>query len=202
MGQTTRQILRLVAGVALVSAAASSSARAAYTVIFEQVGSDVVATGSGSIDLTGLEPFGAGPSESSEIYPSLGVEIVSGNGVGVGIYTGISGPTSFGSGGFFSTFTQTGDDAVGINASSDELLVTGGYASGAPLSGTATFANETFATLGLTPGTYVYTWGGGVDSYTVKISSVPELSSWAMMVLGFAGLAFTGWRAGRKTASI
>ena len=32
-------------------------------------------------------------------------------------------------------------------------------------------------------------------------SSVPELSTWAMMGLGFAGLAFAGYRARRPAAA-
>ena len=32
--------------------------------------------------------------------------------------------------------------------------------------------------------------------------AVPELSSWAMMVIGFAGLSLAGWRARRSGAAI
>jgi hypothetical protein len=31
------------------------------------------------------------------------------------------------------------------------------------------------------------------------LSSVPEPSTWAMMLLGFAGLGFAGYRASRRT---
>jgi PEP-CTERM motif len=31
--------------------------------------------------------------------------------------------------------------------------------------------------------------------------AVPEPSTWAMMLLGFAGLGFLGWRGSRKTAA-
>jgi hypothetical protein len=78
-----------------------------------------------------------------------------------------------------------GDVAVGF-----------GYQSGAALSGSATYDNATFASLGLMPGSYVYTWGSGAnaDSLTINIEAVPELSTWAMMALGFAGLGFVGRR--------
>jgi hypothetical protein len=36
---------------------------------------------------------------------------------------------------------------------------------------------------------------------TIKTSGVPEPSTWAMMLLGFAGLGFAGWRASRRTAA-
>ena len=39
----------------------------------------------------------------------------------------------------------------------------------------------------------------GVDN--ISLSAVPELSTWAMMGLGFAGLAFAGYRS-RKAVSV
>jgi hypothetical protein len=36
---------------------------------------------------------------------------------------------------------------------------------------------------------------------TIKTSSVPEPSTWAMMLLGFAGLGYTRWRASRRTVA-
>jgi hypothetical protein len=47
----------------------------------------------------------------------------------------------------------------------------------------------------------------GVDPFPfdsalqMQIDVVPEPSTWAMMLLGFAGLGFAGWRASRTTAS-
>jgi hypothetical protein len=53
------------------------------------------------------------------------------------------------------------------------LLVPQGYASGAALSDSMTFNNATFASLGVTPGTYVWTWGtGGNQNFTLQIGSV------------------------------
>jgi hypothetical protein len=34
------------------------------------------------------------------------------------------------------------------------------------------------------------------------IASVPEPSTWAMMLVGFAGLGFAGYRASRRTAAL
>jgi hypothetical protein len=40
-------------------------------------------------------------------------------------------------------------------------------------------------------------------SYTESVTeSVPEPSTWAMMLLGFGGLGFAGWRAKRKSAAL
>ncbi len=45
--------------------------------------------------------------------------------------------------------------------------------------------------------------GSDVTIYaTLTTVAVPEPSTWAMMVLGFAGLSFAGYRTSRKTASI
>jgi hypothetical protein len=53
------------------------------------------------------------------------------------------------------------------------LLVPQGYASGAALSDSMTFNNATFASLGVTPGTYVWTWGDGANqNFTLQIGSV------------------------------
>ena len=42
--------------------------------------------------------------------------------------------------------------------------------------------------------------GPGGDDLSVTI--VPEPSTWAMMMLGFAGLGFAGYRKARKTVAI
>jgi hypothetical protein len=48
----------------------------------------------------------------------------------------------------------------------------------------------------LTPFGSVALNGNGIEN----VSAVPEPSTWAMMLLGFAGLGFAGYRASRKTA--
>jgi len=67
-----------------------------------------------------------------------------------------------------------------------------GYVSGNPLSDTSTYNNATFASLGVTPGTYVWTWGTGThaDSFTLQIgpAAVPEPASLTVLALGLAGL--------------
>jgi hypothetical protein len=36
---------------------------------------------------------------------------------------------------------------------------------------------------------------------TIPGEATPELSTWAMMLLGFAGLGFAGWRASRRSVA-
>jgi PEP-CTERM motif len=76
-----------------------------------------------------------------------------------------------------------------------------GYVSGSSLgTSTDTWDHATFASLGVTPGIYEWTWGSGANqNFTLAV--VPEPSTWAMMLLGFGGLAFAGYRS-RKTVPI
>jgi VPDSG-CTERM motif len=161
-------------GIAVTSLFFVRSAQA-YTVTLEEVGTNVVASGSGAIDLTGLSliapNFG---NVTAGIAPSDGaINVAHGF---VSAYRGYSGPSSFGTGGF--TFaTLSSGDAVGINFGSF-LFVPNGYVSGTALSDTSTYNGATFASLGVTPGTYVWTWGTGLpnQNFTLVIGAagVPD----------------------------
>jgi hypothetical protein len=176
-------------------------AQAAYIVTFSETGIDVTARGSGAIDLAGLTFITSGAT-LSQVAPTFATEATGGAG-NVDEYVGATGPFSFGPGVFTSATTGAGD-LVGIQVLRDGsgfIFVPKGYASGAPLSETATYAGQSFATLGLTPGVYLYNLGSGTgaDSFTIKVGApVPELSNWAMMLIGFAGLGFAGYRASRR----
>jgi len=144
----------------------------AYTVTLEQMGPDVVANGSGPINLTGLTfvgPF----SNFSAISPSNGLIRTGPAGFAIyDSYRGFTGPASFGTG-FPGTFANSGTgDLVGIaNGPLDALFVPPNYQSGAALTSSSTWTNATFASLGVTPGTYVWTWGTGYRTRTSRSSS-------------------------------
>jgi hypothetical protein len=171
-----------------------------------QSGADVVAAGSGAFDITDLT-FDAGSSGSAAIAPSrAGVSI--GSPADSALYGSLSGPSSLGSGRFPTFASSESGDMFGTGfADERDLLIPSDYVSGAALLGSATFDDQTIASLGLDPGTYVYTWGSGdhADSLTIKVGetggTVPELSTWAMMGLGFAALGLTGYRASRRSAA-
>ena len=62
------------------------------------------------------------------------------------------------------------------------------------------------SSLTLMPGTYPATSGindvlPGTGSGTVTLTAVPELPTWAMMTLGFAGLGLAGFRARRSAVA-
>ena len=76
------------------------------------------------------------------------------------------------------------------------LIVPQGYVSGAALSDSMTFNNATFASLGVTPGTYVWTWGTGLpnQNFTLQIGGwVPDGGS-TVSLLGFALLGLVALR--------
>jgi hypothetical protein len=187
-------------GAAILIGLSAPSARAGYVVDLTQQGSNVVATGSGPIDLTGLSFDGSLINDLTNIDPSFGL-IHTGPAfpVEVDVYTGITGPTSFGSGG--ESFPSSGSgDFVGVEQGFF-LIVPTGYVSDGPLSDTSTYDGQTFKSLGATPGTYKWTWGTGANqNFTLVIGTVvPELSTWAMMLIGFAGLGLMGYQsAGRR----
>jgi hypothetical protein len=178
----------LLSAVGLLSAA---PAGAAYVITISQSGSDVVATGSGSLVTQGLVASGSGTLIGQT---TTGLALI---GVGSGAYTAYqycTGPSSFGSGNGGTVATSWNGQAVGINGSGCFIYVPTGYISGTDLGiSTAMFAGSTLASLGLNPGTYSYsispTSGGrSLDTFTVNILGVPEPATWATMLLGFAAI--------------
>ena len=169
----------------------ASSSQAGYLVTLEQVGADVVANGSGPIDLTGLSFAGNVPA-GILVDPHDGVIVTGLTPLNlVDTFNGASGPTNFGSGGETSATDGSGDP-VGIAGVAGQLAVPTGYVSGNPLADTATYVGQNFTTLGVTPGTYKWTWGSGPNqNFTLQIgaaTAVPEPASLTLMVMGLAGL--------------
>jgi hypothetical protein len=170
-----------------LAAGLSPSAQSAYTVTFVQQGPNVVAAGSGSFDLTDLTPA-VGIGTNALVRPADGDVMTGAGGVTDG-YGDIAGPLAFGSGGLIFADSGSGD-FVGV-LFGGLLEVPTGYSSG-PLTDTATYDNQTFASLGVTPGTYVWTWGTGAhaDSFTLQIgpAAAPEPASLTVLAMGLAGL--------------
>jgi hypothetical protein len=181
-----RRSIAITATLALASF--GSRADAGFVINVTQVGSNVVATGSGSIDLAGLSFLFSGV-DSSGVNPGNGVIVIGPPVItSVDVYSGVTGPISFGGGGFTHASSGNGD-LVAIEGALGDIVVPAGYGSGTSLSGSATFDNTTIAGLGLTPGTYVYTWGVGPSADSLTVNVAPEPSS---MVTGLIGMVLAG----------
>jgi hypothetical protein len=178
-----RLLLPCMAASLLLSGAGIARA-STFVVTLAQVGPDVVATGTGTIDLTGLTSFGSG-FENNEMFPAHGI-------IGVGpsgtkdSYSGGTGPSNFGPGNPIIPSSSTGD-SVSLEDFGLFIDVPQGYVSGASLSGSTTFASTALASLGVTTGTFTWTWNSGANSFVIVVPTfpaVPEPATWALMLVG------------------
>jgi hypothetical protein len=199
METSPKKLLPLIFFAIAVTSLFSVQPAQAYTVTLQQVGANVVATGSGAINLTGLTGVGLFSPGSADLGANVGYIQTGVHGPLDG-YQGFSGPTSFGSGGFFTANLYSGNcvDIWGepFTYGAPTLWVPTGYTSGGLLSDSMTFTGATFASLGLTPGTYVWTWGTGDlpnQNFTLEIGNVPDGGT-TVCLLGFALLCLVGLR--------
>ena len=194
-----------LAALAVLLGLSSPPAQAGFLVTLTQQGNNVVANGSGSIDLTGLTISKSIPGRAA-MTPSVG-SIESGPALLTGstFYSGFTGPKSFGPGGGILADSGSGD-LVSILGASGFLTVPVGYVSGNSLSDTSTYLNTTFSGLGATPGTYVWTWGTGAhaDSFTLQVgpaTAAPEPATLTQLATGALGLLGYGIRRRRRAAA-
>ena len=202
-------------GLAAALLVSSSVANAALVATFTESGTDVILTLSGSIDTSGLIPKDT-PNTSAgnlvEIIPGQGQLLFFGNpgfetynryfvdiqttNYGSGSYTSTSATSSMLAGLVnFTNFTPDKSDDYPL------FLLATSYTSNSAITGSATFSNATFTSLGLTSGSYIYNIldgedGTASDTFTVNVGSpstvsVVPLPAGAPLIL--SALAGLGW---------
>ena len=176
----------------------SPVANAAFVYTFDQVGQDVVVNGNGTVNTSGLSLAVSVPAScSSGITPSYAY-------IGIGggsctYYTGATGP-AFGSSLSFFMPTSSSGSIFAASTGAHQVIVAEGYVSESAMANTMIFEDQTYASLGVTPGTYVWNWGSGInaDTLTIQINaavtSVPEPVSALLFGSALLGLFATSRR--------
>jgi hypothetical protein len=179
---------KLLCGLLLGSFWMAVPAKAGFIMTLKESGGDVIGTGSGSFDLSGLEYNFSSHLGSAGIVPSSGF-IVFGLGTSeteIDAWTGLTMPPDFG---YFGPGNSSDPSSTGdlVGVLFNELFVPAGYVSGTALSNTATFSGASFSSLGVTPGTYI--WGLPNDTFTLEVGAdAPEPGTWGLLGIGIAGL--------------
>lgn len=135
--------------------------------------------------MTGLTSFGSAFA-SPELYPAHGI-IGTGLSGTTDLYSGLSGPFTFGPGSATFPSSTTGD-SVFLEDFGLDIDVPTGYVSGTGLSSSATFDSATIASLGVTPGTYTWTWDSGADSFVLNVEA-PAVEPGSFLLTGIVLLA-------------
>jgi hypothetical protein len=148
-----------------------SVAPSGFTVTIVESGSDVVMTASGSLNINDLTYITTTTLGGSGIGISSATFIMGSNG-DYDTYSGFtSTPSNFGTGGGGPSTSASGDifGVIFQGTPPYELVVPKSYVTGSAISSTQTFNGETFSSLGLTPGTYTYTWGSGANADSINV---------------------------------
>jgi len=196
-----RSITPLAAGLLLISGV-PQNLQAAVIINVVESGNDVIFSGNGTLDVSNLTSQGSGNLLAGIDF---GAEVLIGgdpSGFPAVDFYGATGelsiPPVFGADQFTVANLGTGP-RMGIafsafaNQVAPAVVVPAGYVSGTQLSSTSTYAGQSFASLGLIPGTYVWSWSD--DSLTLNIAQVPVPA--AVWLFGSA-LSLLGWQVKRK----
>jgi len=177
-----RTTVTIVAAVAMLAALSGSAKAALLTFNLKEVGSNVVGTVSGTLNTNALTQSGT-RTNTGGLYPSSGGMIVGPEQWQYGWAGLVRTASSFGTTNWLPANTMTGD-TVGITLGGTKVYVSPSYVSGNALSGGATWLGNSFATLGITKGTYTMTYNGGTDSVVLQVEAVPEPATMTLLVLG------------------
>ena len=191
-------MLRVIGWAFVICLMFTSPSYAGYVINVSQVGNNVVATGSGRLN-TAILNFVSNSSPVQAVTDPASAQLEVGSPVSrISSFGPVTGPASFGFGTTQRDSTDSGDFA-GIIGANGEIEVSHSYVSGTTISGSATWDNTTISGLGMTPGTYKWTWASeaAVDFFIVNISAaaVPEPSS---LILAGMALGIFCFQAGLR----
>jgi hypothetical protein len=140
-------------------------------------GTNVVMDGSGTLNLTDLTQVGT----TSSVNPGINGQskfVTVGPGAISNRYSGstFSAPVDYSSapGGFLAN--SGAGDTFGANSILNGISVPNGYVSGTYLSGTSVFDNQSINSMSLIPGTYVYSWGTGINADDITLIIQPPIT--------------------------
>ncbi len=202
-----RNMLTLLPFAALTLAVGASPATA------DLVGAsyDFSVSSTGTVDIVSQSPNGGYTDPSGPFFcigPANGCDVGSGVSSFLSFADVSSGSATITFTFFGSTFGSTGSFAVDLNNWSlpnGEKILGITYGSG-------NFSQGDFSSVSFNGSDAVFTGtsnGGGFSAlggrsvvFDVTLGTVPEASTWAMLLAGFAGLGLAGSRASRKAASI
>ncbi|EPX78848.1 VPLPA-CTERM sorting domain-containing protein [Salipiger mucosus] len=196
----------VLVGVIATLSLTAGDADASVVIDITQTGSDVVATYSGSLDLSALAHDFTWSQTRGEISGDP-LHFYSFDSAESGNYYGYLGEMTFASSGLIDTTTSSTTDAsaiagdnFGFHDHSDTMAGYGyvyvpeAYANGSQIDGSVTFAGATLASLGLNAGIFsdVASWGSGstFDSISVNVSiaAVPLPASFPLALAGLGAL--------------
>lgn len=198
------KLVRTLGAIAIITvvALAPGLANASVLINITQSGGNVDVTASGSLDLTGATfefniPYSTGIIPGgSNWYVALGTT------AGMDWYqlTGVDLP--YGTSGNYFTSGLTSGDSFSIWGESGGAPLVGvptGYTSGTAISADMTLTGQTIAGMTLIPGTYTFSLPNDTVILNIAGSSVPEPSTWVMMLNGIAAVGFAGYRRSKKS---
>ena len=176
-----KKILPLLAGSFLLLTT-SSAADAGMILRLEEVGGDVVVRGSGTINLSGLS-LKASPDDYTNIFTSIQLYAGPAN-IGDGVvdqWSGMTGPSTIsstpdsfladaGTGNLFGVVSDDRSDPGGTRL--PLLVLPRSYVSGTALNGTTQFIDQSFAKMGISPGTLTWTLPSA-DTVTITTDAEP-----------------------------
>jgi hypothetical protein len=149
----------------------SGGAPSGFMVTISEVGSDVVVTASGSLNINDLTFVSTSALGGAGLGVNTATFIMGANG-NFNTYSGFtSSPSNFGTGGGAPPSSTSGDifGCIYPGTPPHQLAVPVGYTTGANISSTMTFNGQTLSSLGLVSGTYTYTWGSGGNADSISV---------------------------------